>query len=38
MDLDDVPLPRRSPDQVPEVQILVSDELDRYVYRIRSSL
>lgn len=30
-ELDDVPLPRRAPDQVPEVQILVSDELDRYV-------
>jgi nuclear polyadenylated RNA-binding protein 3 len=26
---DDVPLPRRAPGQVPEVQILVSDELDR---------
>ncbi|KAI5806131.1 hypothetical protein EDC01DRAFT_748147 [Geopyxis carbonaria] len=26
---DDVPLPRRPPGQVPEVQILVSDELDR---------
>ncbi|KAI5817530.1 hypothetical protein BZA77DRAFT_309807 [Pyronema omphalodes] len=26
---DDVPLPRRAPDQVPEVQILVCDELDR---------
>ncbi|KAA8899246.1 hypothetical protein FN846DRAFT_909679 [Sphaerosporella brunnea] len=28
-DFDDVPLPKRSADQVPEVQILVSDELDR---------
>jgi len=28
-DFDDVPLPRRAPEQVPEVQILVSDELDR---------
>lgn len=27
--VDDVPLPRRAPSQVPEVQILVSDELDR---------
>lgn len=30
-EVDDVPLPRRPPGQVPEVQILVSDELDRYV-------
>ena len=35
---DDVPLPRRAPDQVPEVQILVSDELDRFVCHFHFSL
>lgn len=31
VDPDEVPLPRRNPSEVPEVQILVSDELDRFV-------